>query len=247
MRYKIVFSYDGSNYNGFQKQANLKTIEEELEKAVSYINQKKPTKITASGRTDKGVHANYQVAHFDLDIDIPLYKIKMALNSLINNDIHVINVLQVDDNFHARYHVKEKEYYYLINLGEYNPISRNYIYQYNKKLDIDKMIDASKIFVGKHDFRSFISKEDKRENSIRTINYIDFEITDDILKIKINGDGFMKYQIRNIVGSLVEVGKGIKNKEDLIEIMSQKDRTKAGYMVPACGLYLNMIKYKDGE
>lgn len=243
MRYKITFSYDGTNFNGFQKQNGLRTVEEELEKAVSYLNRQKETLITASGRTDKGVHAEGQVANFDLDIEIPLFKIKMGLNSLLPEDIHIITVEQVKDNFHARYMVKEKEYYYLINIGEYNPVSRNYTYQYNKKLNIDKMIDASNIFIGTHDFRSFISGEDKRENSVRTIKTIDLELTNDILKITIIGDGFMKYQIRNIVGSLVEVGNGKKNKEDLIKIMELKDRSKAGVMVPACGLYLKAVKY----
>lgn len=243
MRYKITFSYDGTKFNGFQKQIGLRTVESELEKAVSYMNGQKETLIVGSGRTDKGVHALAQVANFDLDIEIPLFKIKMGLNSLLPEDIHIIDVEEVNNDFHSRYMVKEKEYYYLINMGEYNPITRNYTYQYNRKLDIDKMIDASLIFIGTHDFRSFISGEDKRENSVRTIKSIDFEINEDILKITITGDGFMKYQIRNIVGSLVEVGNGKKNKEDLIRIMELKNRSKAGFMVPACGLYLKAVKY----
>ena len=243
MRYKITFSYDGTKFNGFQKQIGLRTIESEIEKAVSYMNGQKETLITASGRTDKGVHAKGQVANFDLDIEIPLFKIKMGLNSLLPEDIHIIDVQETSNDFHSRYMVKEKEYYYLINMGEYNPITRNYIYQYNKKIDIDKMIDASLIFIGTHDFRSFISGEDKRENSVRTIKSIDFEISDDILKITFIGDGFMKYQIRNIVGSLVEVGNGKKTKEDLTRIMDLKNRSKAGFMVPACGLYLKAVKY----
>lgn len=243
MKYKITFSYDGTKFNGFQKQIDLRTVESELEKAVSYINGQKETLIVGSGRTDKGVHAEGQVANFDLDIEIPLFKIKMGLNSLLPEDIHIIDVEEVNNDFHSRYMVKEKEYYYLINMGEYNPITRNYTYQYNRKLDIDKMIDASLIFIGTHDFRSFISGEDKRENSVRTIKSINFEINEDILKITITGDGFMKYQIRNIVGSLVEVGNGKKNKEDLIRIMELKNRSKAGFMVPACGLYLKAVKY----
>lgn len=243
MRYKITFSYDGTNFNGFQKQIGLRTVEGELEKAVSYMNGQKETLITGSGRTDKGVHADGQVANFDLDIKIPLFKIKMGLNSLLPEDIHIIAVEEVNNNFHSRYMVKEKEYYYLINVGEYNPITRNYTYQYNRELDIDKMIDASNIFIGTHDFRSFISGEDKRENSIRTIKTINFEINEDILKITFIGDGFMKYQIRNIVGSLVEVGNGKKTKDDLIRIMELKNRSKAGFMVPACGLYLKAVRY----
>lgn len=243
MRKKIIFSYDGSNFNGFQRQDGLRTIEDEVIKAVSYLNGKKETLIVASGRTDKGVHARYQVAHFDLDIEIPNYKIKMGLNSLLPDDIHVIDVIDVDDDFHARYMVKEKEYKYYLNMGEYEPVNRNYCYQYMKKLDVEKMIDASNIFIGKHDFRSFISGEDKRENSIRTIYNINIDKDNDILIFTFTGDGFMKYQVRNIVGALIEVGSLKKTKEDLIRIIDLKDRSKAGIMAPSCGLYLNNVKY----
>ena len=107
MRYKITFSYDGTNFNGFQKQIGLRTVEDCLEKAVSYLNGQKETLITASGRTDKGVHAEGQVANFDLDIEIPLFKIKMGLNSLLPEDIHIINVEKVADDFHSRYKASE--------------------------------------------------------------------------------------------------------------------------------------------
>ena len=120
MRYKIVFSYDGTNYNGYQKQPNLNTIQGNIESALKYINNKNDTKFVSSGRTDKGVHANNQVGHFNLDVDITEYKLKCALNSLLPNDIHVKKAIVVDDSFHARYDVKTKEYLYLINLGEYS-------------------------------------------------------------------------------------------------------------------------------
>jgi len=243
MRYKIIFSYDGSNFNGFQSQSGYRTVEDEINKAVSFMNQKCSTKICGSGRTDKGVHALRQVAHFDMNIDIPLFKIKMGLNSILSDDIHIIDVEKVNDDFHARYMVKEKEYMYIVNTGEYNPIERNYCYQYSKKLDIDLMKDASKIFIGEHDFRSFISGEDKRENSIRKIYDIKIEEDNDKIIFTFIGNGFMKYQIRNMVGSLIEVGNYKKTKDDLIRIMGEKERRKAGFMVPACGLYLKDVRY----
>ena len=146
MRYRIYFSYDGTNFNGYQLQPNLRTVQNELEKAVSYLNRQTYTQVQSSGRTDKGVHALNQVAHFDLDIEIPLYKIKRGLNSNLPADIHVINVRFVSNNFHARFSAKKKEYIYKINIGEYNPMMRNYIYQYNKDLDLNKMKEAIKHF-----------------------------------------------------------------------------------------------------
>ena len=147
MRYKITFSYDGSNFNGYQVQPNLRTVQGELEKATSYLNKQTYTPVVASGRTDKGVHALAQTAHFDLNINNTLYKIKRGLNSNLPDDIHIIDVEEVNDNFHARFSVKKKEYVYKINIGEYDPINRNYIYQYNKELDITSMNEAIKYFI----------------------------------------------------------------------------------------------------
>ena len=135
MRYKITFSYDGTNFNGYQVQPKLRTVQECLENAVSYLNKQTYTQVTSSGRTDKGVHAIGQVAHFDLNITNTIDKIKRGLNSNLPEDIHIIDVEKVNDSFHARYSVKKKEYIYKMNLGEYNPMDRNYIYQYNKEID----------------------------------------------------------------------------------------------------------------
>lgn len=188
-RYKIIFSYDGSNFNGYQKQDNLRTVQGELEKALQYINNDIYTKLVSSGRTDKGVHAFRQVGHADILVDINEYKLKCALNSLTDDDIHVINTEKVDNSFHARYMVKNKIYLYKINLGEYNPVDRKYIYQYNKKLDVKKMIEGSKYLLGKHDFKSFTTS-DCDKNTNREIYDINFKIVDNILNIEFNGNGF---------------------------------------------------------
>ena len=210
MRYKIEFSYDGTNFNGYQLQPNLRTVQGELEKAVSYLNRQTYTQVQSSGRTDKGVHALGQVAHFDLEIDTTLDKIKRGLNSNLPEDIHVISVRKVDEDFHARFSVKKKEYVYRISVGEYDPIMRNYVYQYNRELDIDKMKLAIKYFEGEHDFTSFVSSEDIRENKVRTIIKTDIKKKKDIIEIIFQADGFMKYQVRNMVGLLLYVGSGRK-------------------------------------
>ena len=136
MRYLIKFSYDGTNFSGYQRQDGQRTIQEEMEKALKGINGGIDTILNSSGRTDKGVHALCQMAHVDINVNITPYKLKRAMNSNLPSDIHVINTEVVDDNFHARYMVKEKEYQYKLNMGEYNPIERNYVYQYCKKLNV---------------------------------------------------------------------------------------------------------------
>ena len=243
MRYKVTFSYDGTNFNGYQVQPKLRTVQEELEKAVSYLNKQKHTQVVSSGRTDKGVHALNQVAHFDLDINNTIDKIKRGLNSNLPEDIHIIKVEKVKDDFHARYNSKKKEYIYKMNLGEYNPVDRNYIYQYNKELDIEAMKEAIKYFEGKHDFTSFVSSEDIREDKVRTIYKTGIKIKKDILEISFIGNGFMKYQVRNMVGLLISVGEHKKDIRDVVKVLNNKNRSQKFKTAPSCGLYLNKVWY----
>ena len=243
MRYLITFSYDGTNFNGYQKQDGLRTVQDEIEKVLKYINGGKDTAITSSGRTDKGVHAMCQKAHTDIDVKITPYKLMRAMNSNLPGDIHVIKTEVVDDNFHARYMVKEKEYQYKLNMGECNPCMRNLVYQYGKKLDILKMKEAIKYFVGTHSFKSFTPNKDKRENYIRTINYVSIKEKDDILTFTFRGNGFIKYQIRNMVGYLIKVGEGKKNGEDIPKILLSEDRRMASITAHAEGLYLTKVTY----
>lgn len=245
MRYLIKFSYDGSNYSGYQTQLNLSTIQEELEKAVKIVNKNISKIIQSSGRTDKKVHALEQCAHVDLDIDITPQKLKRALNSNLPKDIHIIDTKIVSEEFHARYSVKSKEYKYYINLGEYNPIERNYVFQYNYKLDINAMKKAIKIFLGNHDFRAFVTENKNKNNCVRTITKAKLEKVDNEKYVFIfKGNGFMRYQIRNMVGSLIKIGEGKITKKDLLKILESKDRTKNGVTAPAEGLYLVKVNYK---
>lgn len=244
MRFLIKFSYDGTNYNGFQKQPGLNTIEEEIEKALTKINNNQRTKIVATGRTDKKVHALCQYGHTDIDVNITEKKLKRALNSNLPNDIHIIDTKIVSNNFHARYNVKEKTYKYLINLGEYNPLERNYAFQYNHSLNIDAMKEAIKLFEGKHDFRSFVTDNQEKENCIRIITFTNIEINKDKLTITFTGNGFLRYQVRNMVGILIKVGENKILPSSISEILEAKDRTKAGKTAPPEGLYLTNIKFK---
>ena len=243
MRFLIKFSYDGTNYSGYQKQPGLNTIEGKLEEALTKINNGVKTTITSTGRTDKKVHALSQYGHADIKVSITEYKLKRALNSNLPEDIHVIDTKIVNDNFHARYNVAEKTYKYMINLGEYNPIERNYVFQYNYKLNINAMKKAIEYFKGTHDFRAFVTDNKEKENCIRTITETNKEEDNNKLTITFIGNGFMRYQVRNMVGILIKVGENKLEPNKIKEIIESKDRLKAGKTAPAEGLYLVDVKF----
>ena len=243
MRFLIKFSYDGTAYSGYQSQPNLDTIQDRLETALKIINNGKKTTITATGRTDKGVHALCQYGHADLDVNITEHKLKRAMNSNLPDDIHVIETKIVSDNFHARYNVESKEYKYYINLGEYNPLERNYVFQYNYTLNVNAMKEAIKVFLGTHDFRAFVTESKEKENCIRTIYSATIEEDNNKLIITFKGNGFLRYQIRNMVGILIKVGENKISTKDVEKILESKDRTTSGKTAPAVGLYLVNVEY----
>ena len=240
MRYLMTFSYDGTNFHGYQKQPNLRTIEGELEDALKFISGGEDIIVHSSGRTDRGVHALNQKAHFDMDKDISLYKIKSALNTYTKDDIYIKNVELVDKDFHARYMVKRKTYIYKLSTNEYNPLERNYIFQYGKKLDIDLLNREIKHLIGKHDFSAFVNMEDKKESYERTIFDAFIKEDNGLITFTFIGDGFLKYQVRNMVGALIECST--KNKS-IEKILLSKDRTTYGKIAPPEGLYLLDVEY----
>lgn len=243
MRYKCTVCYDGSQFHGFQTQDNLRTVQVEIENALQVIHKKK-INIFACSRTDAGVHAYGQIFHFDSEIDIPEWNMQRAINSRIPNDIYIKKVEKVNDEFHSRYQVSKKEYHYLIDTGEYNPMYRNYrYYPTYRNTNIDAMEEASKVFVGKHDFKSF-TKNHQIDNTVREIYEISFERVGSLVTIKFIGNGFLHNMIRIIVGMLLEVGWGNLKKDDLEYILKQKDRTLAPKIAPASGLYLYQIYYE---
>lgn len=244
MRYLIKFSYDGTLFYGYQKQPGKRTVEGELEKALFDINNHKETRIFSSGRTDRGVHALGQTAHFDLDVNITEYKLKCALNSLIPEDIHVIEAKEVDDEFHARFMVDKKTYKYYLNMGEYNPLERNSVYQYNKELDIDKMMKAIKDFIGTYDFKIFASSEVIKESYVRTIYDTNIEVKNDIVIFTFTGNGFMKYQVRNMVGTLIKIGKGKIDVDSIKRLLDRSLDSKYVFTAKPEGLYLVDVYYK---
>ena len=240
MRYFMRFSYNGSKFNGFQKQVEKRTVQGDLESVLSKIFNEN-IRVVASGRTDAGVHAYNQCLHFDSSKEVDFDKLKFSLNSLLHN-IYVKELYSVPDDFHARYDCTKKEYIYKINVGEFDPIYEEYIYQYNKSLDIEKMKDACMYLIGEHDFRSFTSL-DYEKNCVRTIYSIDISIENDIIYIDFVGNGFLKYMVRNMVGLLIEVGSNNRNVEDVKKILDSMDRKEAGICAPSMGLYLANVYY----
>lgn len=246
MRYLITFSYDGSKFFGYQKQPHKTTVQGEIERALKQINGGKLINIYASGRTDAKVHAYNQKAHFDLDLKITPQKLQKALNSIVLDDIYIKKVEEVKSDFHARFNVKVKEYIYKINMGEYDPISRNYVYQHNKRMDVVEIERALKYLEGTHDFKSFSKTDNDKDDYVRTIVQAklirDMKNVDNIT-ISLLGTGFHRYMVRNIVGVLLDIGDGKLKSRDIIEIIEQKDRTKARKTAHPEGLYLKDVLY----
>lgn len=242
MRYKCICSYDGSSFYGFQIQNNYETIQKEIERVLKVINKEEIT-IHPAGRTDKGVHARAQVFHFDANININPNKFKETINRRINKAIYIESLEVVEADFHSRKDSKSREYHYLINFGKYDPLLQNYqLFIDPNHVDIPIFMDAFSIFVGEHDFRSF-TKSTNKENTVRTIYSIDFEIKETLLTIKIHGNGFLHNQVRILVAMALEVGMGKLSKKDLKAILGARNRVFAPKIVAASGLYLFRVNY----
>lgn len=240
MKYLITISYDGSKYCGFQRLNDLPSVQKELEDAISIINKDR-VDVKGSGRTDRGVHALGQRCHFELNYDIPCERLINAINSLLSNYVRVIDCVKVDNDFHARFNVKRKIYKYIINMGKYDVIKEDYLYNYCKKLNINNMKRASRSLLGKHSYKVFVSGD--RDNYNSEIYDIKFKKDKDILIIEFIGKSFYRYMVRNIVGALILVGSG-KITIDEFNNMVDNEETEYSYLtVPSNGLYLESVEY----
>ena len=246
MRYFITFSYDGTNFYGYQKQPRKRTVQKEIEDVLKEINDGNDVSIYSSGRTDAGVHAINQKAHFEMGIKISPERLLRGMNSLLPSDIYVKNIDMVPIDFHARFDATGKEYVYKINMGEYNPIERNYVCQYCRKLDVVSMERGLKYLEGTHNFKSFTKSDEEILDYVRTITQATLvRDSKDLNKIIITfvGTGFLRYMVRNMVGLLIEIGEGKRKPEDIIDIFKYEDRRFAGKTAPPCGLYLRNVFY----
>ncbi len=240
----LTLSYDGTNYFGWQKQNNVKTVQEELENALTIL-LKKEVNIRGASRTDTGVHALCQLALLKTETTIPINKIPIAINSCLKTkDIVVTDAIYVNKDFHPQNNVYKKTYEYKIYNSKFlNPLIRNYAEFVNTPLNVDKMIEASKYFLGKYDFKAFCSAGGISKTTIREIYDLDINKKNDIITIQITGNGFLYNMVRIIVGTLIEVGLNKKKPEDIKDIILSKDRKNAGKTASACGLTLYKVYF----
>lgn len=243
MRYKVTLAYNGKNYAGFQSQKNALAIQDVIESVLEKIFSKK-IHIVISSRTDAGVHAKGQVFHFDIDQNLDLGKLKFSLNSLLPKDIHIIDIKKVSDDFHCRYSVKKKTYEYLINTGEYDVFLLGYAYQINYKLDVKKMAKAAKLLKGTHDFFAFNTTPlSEKPNQVRTIYEFKIIEENNLIRIRVTADGFLRNMVRIMVGMLVDIGRGNRQIEEIEELLNNPTRSTRRFNIDPNGLYLMKIFY----
>ncbi len=241
--YKIIIQYDGTRYNGWQRQGNTKnTIQERFENVLLRMCSRK-VEIFASGRTDAGVHAQAQTANFKCETDMTCGEIMDYLNRYLPEDIAVTSIQEADERFHSRLNAVSKTYEYQIAAKKADVFIRKYVFTPDIMPDIEKMRSAASLFVGTHDFKGFSSVGRTKKSTVRTINSIEISETNGIIKIRINGNGFLYNMVRIISGTLYEIGIGKMNERAIDEIFETKNREEAGVTLPACGLKLIEVFY----
>ncbi|HTZ40864.1 MAG TPA: tRNA pseudouridine(38-40) synthase TruA [Syntrophales bacterium] len=242
---KLIIEYDGTAYNGWQRQADVATIQQVLEDNLSRIVNEKVVLI-ASSRTDTGVHAANQAANFRTSSQLPLRNLHQGINSLLPKDIVVKDVSDVPWEFHSQYHAASKVYHYrILNSPVRAALGRNMCWWVHKPLDMEAMRRATKEILGMHDFHSFCAAQCDVEDRVRTVLQAEFvEESPGMILFRIEADGFLRHMVRNLVGTLVDIGKGRIPAEDMARMIEARDRRCAGPAAPARGLCLMEVKYK---
>lgn len=249
MNFKLLIQYDGTDFHGWQVQENSRTIQGELERVIGMIEGSE-VKVVGSGRTDAGVHAEGQVANVHLERPFTPDKLRAAINGNLWRDIRIMKVEKAPDEFHARFSAKQKTYIYrIINAPVLSPVWRRYAHNETRPLDVARMNDAARLFLGEHDWTAFSSAQSDSEGRVR--NVTDFEITshwDDragatLIEFRITAKGFLRYMVRSIVGTLIEVGRGEKDSDTIQTAIVSGDRNLAGKTAPAQGLTLFRVDY----
>ena len=242
--FKIIIEYDGTRYHGWQRQKKDITIQGEIEKALG-IMAAKHIVVNGSGRTDAGVHARGQTANFRCDTDLSPGVFQKGLNSLLPEDIVIRECRQVEETFHARYDAKSKTYHYnIFNHPVPAAMNRSYVWSIRKQLNIMAMRSAVSHIIGSHDFKAFEGAGSPRAHTTRHVmaaNLIEHDHR--LLTFQIEADGFLRFMVRNIVGTLVDVGLGKTSPPEIQQILESRDRTKAGATAPPRGLCLMEVKY----
>jgi tRNA pseudouridine38-40 synthase len=241
---KMILSYDGSRYRGWQRQKSGGTIQQALEERLRMI-LKEPVSVIASGRTDAGVHALGQLCHFRTRSRLTVDVIRKGLNALLPEDIFVREISQVEADFHARYSSKSKVYEYrILNREDRDPFQRHYAWHIRTPLDVLEMAKCLSKLEGTHDFSSFRSSGSGNINPVRTICRAEILPGEGgLLRIMLEADGFLRHMVRNIVGTIVEVGLGRVDLSGFEAILNARDRQKAGSKAPSRGLFLVEVRY----
>ncbi len=240
---KLTISYEGTTYNGFQRQMNGIGIQQVIEDRLGKLFGHQ-LKMYGAGRTDTGVHAYGQVVNFKTTGTIPIERIMIASRCLLPHDIVITNAEEVSEDFHAQYSAVSKIYVYKIYPHDMpNPFLRNYTWHIKRRLDIAVMHHAAQMVVGTHDFSAFRAAGSASTNPVRTIMEATCQLNEDILELSFWGTGFLYHMVRNLTGTLVEVGLGCRSTEDFKTILESRQRKKAGITAPAHGLYLKEVQY----
>jgi tRNA pseudouridine38-40 synthase len=240
----LTIEYDGTNYHGWQRQKNALSIQQLIEESIENVTGVR-TKLIGSGRTDTGVHALGQRANFKTNTNIPTDRIPLALNGHLPLDIRIINAIEVDPEFHARYDVIGKKYRYRIfNRSIPSAVLRNYSCYIPVKLDLDSMKEAAGYIIGRKDFSSFCSSGSLVRSRIRKVQSLELETEGNIIDMSIIADGFLYNMVRIIAGTLVEVGKGNMAPGDVKALLEKRDRKRAGPTLPPQGLFLEEVYYR---
>ncbi len=244
MNFKLVIEYDGTRFYGWQRQKNKPTIQGEIERLLSIILNRE-IKIHGSGRTDAGVHARAQVAHFQAETHMAPASIKKSINSMMRHPIVIHECVEVPADFHAQYSVKSKEYrYYILNRPEPCAIGRDFSWHVSTPLDIDQMNQCSRFLLGIHDFKAFENTGSPRSTTVREIYSAQWSSpATDRLVFSISASGFLKNMVRNIVGTLKDAGQGKLTPQEFKTILATCHRPLAGATAPARGLFLHNVVY----
>jgi tRNA pseudouridine38-40 synthase len=241
--YKITIQYDGTNYHGWQIQPNVRTIQGEITRALSLLDHRHVT-VHGAGRTDAGVHAEGQVASFFLQREFEPRYLREAINGNLDRDIRALDVRLVDDSFNARFSAKLKTYRYQIWTGAVvSPFLYRYVYHNRGQLDVVEMSRAASALVGVHDFSAFTGTHTEIEDRVRTLTRLDIEQCEDRITLVAEADGFLRYMVRTIAGTLIEVGRGRRAASGMAEILQSRNRSNAGPTAPAAGLTLVRVGY----
>ncbi len=249
MNYKLLIQYDGTDFHGWQVQENDRTIQGELERVISMLADNE-VRVTGSGRTDAGVHAEGQVANIYIEKPFEPERLKNAINGNLWRDIRIFSAEHVPDDFHARFSARRKTYVYrIVNAPVMSPFWRRFAHHELRPLDLAKMTDASRSLLGEHDWTAFSSARADGESRIRTVmdvslsSHWDQRARASIVEFRITANGFLRYMVRSIVGTLLEVGRGEKDSDTIQTAISTCDRSLAGKTAPAQGLSLLNVDY----